>query len=111
MSWRLGEKISDVIVRAITLRITKLESSKKTKQDRPSKVDNISNVGKWRGNLNSFIKQIQKNKSDSEESDIELEKVIDEYEGEEIGRITAILTKIFDEMRDLKIEMKKNFIL
>ena len=50
---------------------------------------------------------MQKNKSDSEESDIETEKVTDEYEVEEIDRITVILTGIFDEMKDLKNETKK----
>jgi len=51
--------------------------------------------------------QMQKNKSGSEESDIETEKVTDGYEGEEIGRITAILIGIFDEMKDLNNDMKK----
>ena len=32
---------------------------------------------------------------------------MDGYEGEELGRITAILTGIFDEMKDLKKKMKK----
>ena len=50
---------------------------------------------------------MQKNKSDIEDLDIEAEKVMDGYEGEEIGGITAILTGIFDEMKDLKNEMKE----
>ena len=32
---------------------------------------------------------------------------MDGSEGEEMGRITAILTGIFDEMKDLKNKMKK----
>ena len=44
-----------------------------------------------------------KNKSDSEES----EKVMGGYGREEMGRIKAILTRIFDEMKDLKNEMKQ----
>ena len=32
---------------------------------------------------------------------------MDEYEVKEMGRITAILTKTFDEMKDLKNEIKK----
>ena len=55
------------------------------------------------------IDQMQENKSDSEESNNKAEKVIDGYEGEETGKITAILTGIFDEMKDLKNGMKNNF--
>ena len=36
----------------------------------------LSNVGKGKNSLDSFLKQIQKNKFDSDESDIEGEKVI-----------------------------------
>ena len=50
---------------------------------------------------------MQKNKSDSEESDIETEKVTDRYEGKETGWLTVILTGIFDEMKYLKNGMKK----
>ena len=84
-----------------------MESSKDTKQGRTSEVDKIPNVGKGGGSLDSFIRQMQNNKSDSEESDIEPEKAMDGYEGEETSRITAILTGIFDEMKDLKNGMKK----
>ena len=84
-----------------------MELSKKTKRGRPLKVDKIPKVGKRDGGLDSFIMQMQKNKSGSEESDIETERVTDRCEGEEIGRITAILTGIFDEMKDLENEMRK----
>ena len=47
---------------------------------------------------------MDENKSDSEKSDIETEKVAGGYEAEEKDRITAILTGIFDEMNDLKNE-------
>ena len=49
---------------------------------------------------------MQKNKSDSEELDIEPEKVTEGYEREEMVRITTISTGIFDEMKYLKNEMK-----
>ena len=81
--------------------------SKRTTRGRPSKADRIPKVGKGEGGLDRFIKKIQKNKSDSEESDIKTEKVTDRCEGGEIAKITAILTGIFDEMKDLKNEMKK----
>ena len=58
---------------------------------RPSKADKIPKVGKGEGGLDRFINQIQKNKSD-----IETEKATDGVEGEEIGKITAILTGIFE---------------
>ena len=61
-----------------------MESSKKTKRGRPSKVDKIPNVRKEGGSLDSFIKQMQKNKLDNEESDIEAVKVMDGYDGEKI---------------------------
>ena len=50
---------------------------------------------------------MQKIISDSKESDIEAEKVTDGYEAEEIGRITAILTVIFEQIKGLKNDMKK----
>jgi len=64
--------------------------SRRTMRGRPSKADKIPKVGKGEGGLDRFIKLIQKNKSDSEESDIETEKVTEGCEGEEIGKITAI---------------------
>ena len=85
-----------------------MESSKKARRGRPSKLDKIPKVGKGEGNLDTFIKQMQKNKSDSDESDSEAEGIMDDgYVREETSRITTILTGIFDEMKDLKNEMKK----
>ena len=68
-----------------------MQWSRTKRQSKPSKTHKIQSVGKIGGSLDSFKKQMQKNKSD----------------GEEVGRITAILTGIFDEMKDLKNEMKK----
>ena len=67
-----------------------MELSKRTTRGKPSKADRIPKVGKGEGGLDRFRKQIQKNKLDSEESDIETEKVTDGSEGEKIGKITAI---------------------
>ena len=50
---------------------------------------------------------MQKNKSDNEKSDSEAENVMDGDDGEETGRITAILKGILDEMKYLKNELKK----
>ena len=83
----MGGETGEVIARATTREIIKLENGgveQKTKRGRPLKTDNIQIVGKREGSLNSFIKQMQKNKSDSEESDIEAEQVMDGYEVEEI---------------------------
>ena len=77
-----------------------MELSKKTRRGRSSKLDKTPNVVKGRGSLDSFTKQMKKNKSDGEESDIGAEKE------EEMDRITAILIGIFDETKDLKNEMK-----
>ena len=68
--------------------------------------DKIPNVGKRRSSLDNVIKQMQKNNSYGEEFDMEAEKVMGGFEGEKIGKITAILTGIFDEMKDLKNETK-----
>ena len=64
-------------------------------------VKKLSNMEKGKCRLNSFIKQMQKNKSDSNESDTETEMIIDGNEGTEIVKIIAILTRIFDELKDL----------
>ena len=70
-----------------------MKLSKMTKLDRPSEVNKIPNVGKGGDGLDNFIEQMQKNKSDSEESDIEAEEVTDGFEGEEMGRITGIFNR------------------
>ena len=54
-----------------------MELIKKTKRGRPSKVDKIPKVGKGGGNIDSFIKQLQKNKLYSE-----AEKLMDGDGGE-----------------------------
>ena len=53
-----------------------MESNKKTKRGRSSELGKIPNVRKGGGSLNTCIKQMQKNDSYNEESDIEAEKVI-----------------------------------
>ena len=56
--------------------------------------------------LRQYLKaNAKKNKTNNKQSDIEAEK--DGYEEEGTGGIKVILTKIFDEMKDLKNYMRK----
>lgn len=59
----------------------------------------LSNVGKDR--LHNFLEQLQKDKSDSDESDTEAKEVIHIYERAEIDKYPVTLTRIFDYIKNL----------
>ena len=77
VSLRLGEERDDVTSVIIKLKSEGLEQ--KIKRGRLSKIDKIPNVEKGGSSQGTFTKQMQKNKSNSEESDIKAEKVMSGY--------------------------------